>query len=61
MAAFRSALVVDMRTHRLAWSVIAAGILASTMLWASILGLPLVRPASFDAPTTLPAQVVVPA
>jgi len=50
VAAFRAALALDIRQHRLAWSLIAAGALASAMLWASIAGLPLARSASFDAP-----------
>lgn len=48
MSAFRAALVVDIRMHRLAWSAIVAGLLGSAMLWGSILGAPLARPASFD-------------
>jgi hypothetical protein len=59
VAAFRAALVIDIRQHRLAWSVIVAGGLASAMLWASIAGLPLARPASFDVPGAPPAAVVV--
>jgi hypothetical protein len=55
VAAFRAALVLDIRQHRLAWSVIVAGALASAMLWASIAGLPLARPASFDMPGPSPA------
>jgi hypothetical protein len=50
VAAFRAALVLDIRQHRLAWSVIVAGAISSAMLWASIAGLPLARPASFDLP-----------
>ena len=59
MAAFRAALVLDIRLHRLAWSAIVAGALAAAMLWASIGGLPFARPASFDLPADLPAPVVV--
>jgi hypothetical protein len=56
VAAFRAALVLDIREHRLAWGIILAGALASTMLWASIGGLPFARPASFDLPAfDLPA------
>ena len=44
MAAFRSALVLDIREHRLAWSTIVAGLIAGAMLWGSILGAPLARP-----------------
>ena len=54
VAAFRAALIRDIRQHRLAWSVIVAGALASAMLWASIAGLPLARPAEFDLPAALP-------
>ena len=53
MAAFRAALVVDVRHHRLAWSVIAAGLMACAMLWGSLLGVPLARPARYEA--TVPA------
>lgn len=49
MAAFRAALVVDIRQHRLAWSVILAGLLASAMIWGSIAGLPLAHRAPFEA------------
>ena len=59
MAAFRAALVLDIRQHRLAWSVIVAGLLSGAMLWASIGGLPFARPASFDLPAASPAAVVV--
>lgn len=59
MAAFRAALVLDIREHRLAWSVIVAGALAAAMLWASIGGLPFARPASFDMPDASPAAAVV--
>jgi hypothetical protein len=55
LAAFRAALTLDIRRHRLAWSTIVAGALASAMLWASIGGLPLARPASFDLPEATPA------
>ena len=48
VAAFRAALVLDIRQHGLAWSVIVAGILGSAMLWGSILGLPMAHPDSFD-------------
>jgi hypothetical protein len=44
VAAIRTAFAVDIREHRLAWSVIVAGLLASAMLWGSILGLPMARP-----------------
>ena len=62
MAVFRAALVIDIRQHRLAWSFIVAGALASAMLWASIVGLPLARPASFDlydAPPPAPPAAAV--
>ena len=49
MAAFRAALVLDIREHRLAWSTILAGLLASVMLWGSILGVPMRHPAPFVA------------
>jgi hypothetical protein len=58
VAAFRAALIADIRGHRLAWSVIVAGAMASAMLWGSISGLPLARPASFDVPAASPAAVV---
>jgi hypothetical protein len=48
VAAFRAALVLDIRQHGLAWSVIVAGILGSAMLWGSILGVPLHRPAPYE-------------
>jgi hypothetical protein len=56
VAAFRAALVLDIREHRLAWSTILAGLLASVMLWGSILGVPLARPAAFEmaAPSSVP-------
>ena len=59
MAAFRAALILDIRSHRLAWSVIVAGALASAMLWGSIAGLRLARPASFDLRADPPAADVV--
>jgi hypothetical protein len=59
VAEFRAALFLDIHQHRLAWSVIVAGALACAMLWCSIGGLPLARPASFDLPAASPAAVVV--
>lgn len=59
MAAFRAALMLDIREHRLAWSVIAAGLLASAMIWGTIGGLPLARPASFEMPIATPVTDVV--
>jgi hypothetical protein len=58
VAAFRAALLVDIRQHRLAWSVIGAGFLACGMLWGSIMGLPMTRPAAFEmAVPTVGAQI----
>jgi hypothetical protein len=51
---FRAALVLDIREHRLAWSLILAGAIASAMLWASILGLPLAHAAPYDASVAAP-------
>jgi len=48
-------MILDIRGHRLAWSVIVSGLLAMLMLWGSILGVPLARHAAseMDAPAAM--------